>query len=71
MSRRIGSRRRWPGELMCPVNEGHGPLVELRDGSLYCPHAEHDGRPKTHPDGPLGLSPNIFTLDQGERRVAA
>ena len=30
-----------PAYSLCPV-EGHGALLLMRDGRLYCPHVAHD-----------------------------
>ena len=49
--------------LLCPTDPRHGALLEI-DGALRCPHQEHDGRPSTHPLGPLPMSRSRFTLDE-------
>lgn len=43
-----------PG-LACPTDPDHGAVLDL-DGRTYCPNQAHDGRPKTHPDGPAPQS---------------
>ena len=36
----------------CPENPAHGPLLLLDAGVYYyCPHHDHDGRVRTHPEG--------------------
>ena len=39
-----------PTIALCPADPEHGPLLDV-DGRTYCPHQDHDGRPKTHPAG--------------------
>jgi hypothetical protein len=30
--------------MVCP--QGHGPLLLMSDGGLFCPHSEHNGAPR-------------------------
>jgi hypothetical protein len=37
---------------VCPTNPRHGHMYFLTNSDRqWCPHAEHEGRPKSHPDG--------------------
>jgi hypothetical protein len=43
----------------CPIDPTHGPLLEARVPAhhgyavtgYFCPHIDHDGRPRAHPEG--------------------
>jgi hypothetical protein len=39
---------------LCPIDPGHGLLLEPKQAGEHwmCVHQAHDGRPKSHPDGP-------------------
>lgn len=55
----------WAGHP-CPTGgEEHGPLLAVRgvDG-FFCPHSEHHGRPKSHPDGPAEQSRSLFAMSE-------
>ena len=64
----------WRG-LVCPADSAHGTVVALTmpDGSTlwHCSHADHCGRPKTHPAGAGSSSRATFTLDEVESAMAA
>lgn len=53
---------------LCPANPAHGKLYDWPSEThgFYCPHAEHDGRPKSHPAGPLSPTPAFFTTAEVE-----
>lgn len=55
--------------LVCPVNPDHGRprLVQGSRWDFYCPHADHDGRPKSHPQGPSTPTRKFFTYAEVER----
>lgn len=61
----------WAGHP-CPTGgEAHGPLLAIRgvDGWM-CVHADHNGRPKSHPDGAAPETRRVFTMAEIEKGVA-
>jgi len=63
------------GTMPCPIaverGEDHGPMVPIRPegddpGGWRCPHAVHDGHPRTHPQGYLPASRSRFTTAEAE-----
>ena len=41
----MAKRPRWTttGNYPCPQSKGHGPLLLMETGKLYCPHRQHKG----------------------------
>lgn len=65
--RHVVSGPQCPAEPL-PGSSAHGPLI-ARDGAapgrtFYCPHTDHDGRPKTHPLGEAPRSRAHFGMDE-------
>ena len=50
-----------------PGSAPHGPLIGREHAppgrSFYCPHTDHDGRPKTHPLGEARPSSPYYGVD--------
>ena len=54
-----------PVAPVCPIEPRHGNLLALRrSGRWFCLHAEHGGRPKSHPAGATSSTRHLFT-DRG------
>lgn len=54
----------WRG-LICPADPSHGRLLDIGN-RLRCVHADHDGRPRSHPKGPAPATRAVFTLAEVE-----
>lgn len=55
--------------LVCPVAAEHGRVLDWPSErwSFFCSHADHDGRPKTHPLGPSSRTRAFFRTEEVER----
>ena len=54
---------RYRGVVLCPTDPSHGQLLPWSSSRIYtwyCAHADHAGRPKTHPKGELEQSLPFF-----------
>jgi hypothetical protein len=48
----------------CPLDAEHGRMLSIQGTKRQqCPHQSHDGRPKSHPAGPLPATPHIWPLE--------
>lgn len=60
---------------VCPTGgPAHGPLVGLAANprwGFHCPHQDHDGRPKTHPDGEAPSTRHNFTTAEVDAAAKA
>jgi hypothetical protein len=53
------------GTPVCPANPDHGQMLDIRGMEGYwCPHVEHEGRLKSHPDGKSPRTKSRWTLDE-------
>ena len=55
----------------CPLVPEHGEVLPPKDGKsrYYCPHQEHDGRPKSHRLGEKAHSRAYFTKEEVQSGV--
>lgn len=65
--RHIVSGPQCPAEPL-PGSKPHGTLIGRDHAapgrSFYCPHSDHNGRPKTHPLGAAAASTPWFGIDE-------
>ncbi len=53
---------------VCPVDVAHGAVLDWPTSrwGFHCSHADHDGRPKSHPAGELAPSRAFFRTEEIE-----
>ena len=48
----------------CPLDAEHGRMLAIPGVKRqHCPHQSHDGRPKSHPAGPVPATPRFWPLE--------